>query len=270
MGEVMQAIVLGLVQGVTEFVPVSSSGHLILVRDLLSIQPDSALAFDAVLHLATALAAVVYFRKEIANIGLSLIRRVFRSFGNLDAEGSKQLTLAWALLLGTIPAVLLGIFFESFIETYLRSSYVVSLSLIGGSLLFILAEKLATQSKEVSRKSGLIVGFFQALALIPGISRAGASISGGLLFGFTREYAAKFAFLLGIPILLGVGIVKLVELSSVGFAGGLGLSLLVSSAVAFAVGFLSIHFMMQFLKNHTLYVFALYRILLAFLVLAIF
>lgn len=246
------AIVLGIVQGLTEFIPVSSSGHLILARDVLGMSLDGSLAFDAVLHLATALAVLVYFRRDILN---------------LLTKAKEHVTMWWALILGTIPALVLGLLFENAIEAYVRSSSVVAGALIAGSLLFVIAEWVGKQNRELSKEKGFMIGIFQSLALIPGISRAGASISGGLLFGLTREKATRFAFLLGFPILFGVGVSKLMTLLSLGQAVSVTIPLLASSVVAFVVGLGAIHWMLVFLKQHTLYGFAVYRVLLAVLVL---
>lgn len=251
--DVISGLILGIVQGLTEFVPISSSGHLILVRDALGLATEHGLAFDAVLHLATAFAVLVYFRRDV-----------------WQALTGKNTKLLFALIFGTIPAVVLGFAFQGYLETVTRSPMVVAWMLVLGSLLFVAAEWLGTQTQQLSPKKGWWIGLYQALALVPGVSRSGASISGGLLFGLSREEATRFAFLLSFPVLFGVGILKLFELGSVGFDGGLGLSLLFSSAVAFVVGLLAIHFMVQFLKNHRLYIFAVYRIVLAGIVFLMF
>lgn len=246
------AVVLGVVQGLTEFIPVSSSGHLILVREVLGIPLAGSLAFDVMLHFATALAIVAYFWRDIWNM-----------FQNWREE-----QVLWAaLIIGTIPAVVLGLLYGSSITDVTRTPSVVAWALIGGSVLFVFAELLGTQGKQITKKGGLLVGLYQTLAFIPGVSRSGATISGGMLYGLNREAATRFAFLLGIPILLGVGVVKLFELIGAGGIGGEGgLALLVGSVVAFGVGLLSIHWMLKFLRSHTLYSFALYRVLLAVLV----
>ena len=165
-----EAIILGLVQGLTEFIPVSSSGHLILVRELFGFSSINDLAFDATLQLATVLGVFVYFSKDL----LRLIQ-------------DKQ--LLGALILGTIPAILLGFPLESYMETIFRNSHIVAAMLILGAGLMYLAEKFATQNKELTPGRGLVIGLFQSLALIPGVSRSGATISGGLLSGLTREAA---------------------------------------------------------------------------------
>lgn len=247
------AILLGIVQGITEFIPVSSTGHLVLMRDALSLPLYNSLAFDAVLHLATSFAVIVYFRKDIWNL---LVR-------------AGQHKVLWgALILGTIPAALLGFFFEDTIAHQFRSPEVVMGMLVLGSILFVAAEFFARQNSVLTKRKGFLIGLFQSTALIPGVSRSGATISGGLLFGLQREAATRFSFLLGLPILLGVGGMKLFALIQNGsVTGGDGTALLVGSVVAFAVGLGAIHFMIRFLRNHGLHVFALYRVLLALMVL---
>ncbi|MCI0620002.1 undecaprenyl-diphosphatase UppP [Candidatus Wolfebacteria bacterium] len=249
--DIFSAIVLGVVQGVTEFIPVSSTGHLVLVREVFQLPDAGGLAFDAVLHLATALAVLVYFRHDI----WQLIRR------------PKTHAVLWhALILGTVPAVLIGFFLRDAVETVFRNPVVVVTALFGGSVLFILAERLGRHDQTLSPSKGFWVGLYQATALVPGVSRSGASIAGGLLFGLTREEATRFAFLLSFPIILGAGSLKLLELAHGGVGDGLGIELLVGSLTAFILGLAAIHFMIRFLKHHTLYGFAVYRVLLAILV----
>ena len=244
--EIFDAVILGVVQGITEFVPISSSGHLIVARDVFDISTKGSLAFDAVLHLATAFAVLAYFWRDIAAI--------------FSGERSH---LIGALLLGTAPAVAIGLLFEGAIEETLRSTTVVAWALIAGSVLFVLAEWLGKRKEELTMGKGLIAGVFQAFALIPGVSRAGATISGGMLAGLNREAAVRFAFLLSFPILFGVGIKQLLTIISWEQTTAMTMPLTVGSVVAFLVGLGAIHAMVTFLKNHKLYIFAVYRVLLA-------
>jgi len=248
---IFNAIFLGIVQGLTEFIPVSSSGHLILAREALGISLDGSLIFDVILHFATALAVFLYFRSDI----VKMIRK------------PRDNRVLWgALILGTIPALVIGFFFGDAITAATRTTSVVVWMLVVGSLLFILAEVLGSKSEKLSEGKGFLVGFYQAFAFIPGVSRSGASISGGMLLGLDREEATRFAFLLGFPILVGVGILKLLELLQSGLSDSITLPLVIGALVAFFVGLGAIHFMLKFLRTHTLYVFALYRVLLAILV----
>jgi undecaprenyl-diphosphatase len=220
-----------------------------------------------VLQLATALAVLVYFWKD------------------LRAVVSRSSAMLWALVAGTVPAVLAGLFFESYLDTALRSGHVVAWALIAGSVLFFAAERYAAWlvrkrasattpggltdapavvSPGVSVKRGFIVGCFQVLAFIPGMSRSGSTISGGLFAGLTRDQAIRFSFLLSFPILFGSGLKKMLDLST---GGLIDAPLIVGSVVAFLVGLASIHFLIVYLRTHTLNVFIVYRIVLAILVL---
>lgn len=260
--DLTQAVILGAVQGLTEFLPISSSGHLILARDVLGLNVPSGLAVDAVLQLATAFAVLVYFRKTFLGLLLSLLRWASRR-----AIPPEDRTLILALILGTIPGVILGLVLEGTMETAFRSAELVALSLLAGSLLFYVAERCARQREQLSAKKGLWIGFFQALALIPGVSRSGATISGGLLLGLTRENAARFGFLLSFPIIAGSGCRKLFELVGSGYASSFGSELFVGALVAFVVGVAVIHWLLQYLRTHTLGVFIWYRVALALVVL---
>lgn len=244
MTDIIGAIILGFVQGVTEFLPISSSGHLIVLRDFLGIQIANSLLFDVLLHLATALAIVVYFRKDV----ISLFRK------------PKEHKVLWlAILLGTIPAVIFGLW----LDTDIRNTAVVAGALIAGSILFFVAEGFAKQSESLTVKKGIIIGFFQALALIPGMSRSGSTISGGLLLGMNREEAAKFSFFLGLPVIIGAGLFEAMKNMDALTSGGLDAGLLLGLVTAFVTGIVSMHYLLRFLRNHKLTVFAWYRIALA-------
>jgi undecaprenyl-diphosphatase len=263
--DLLPAIILGAVQGLTEFLPVSSTGHLILARDILGLQHEFGLAVDAVLHLATALAILCYFWSDFkrllsAGLGLAIGRSV---------DVRDQHTIL-ALLLGTVPAVVLGLTFKEHIGTTLRDPLIVAAALLVGSLLFLFAEHVLAryrnrneQRSSVTPQMGLLIGFFQALALIPGISRSGATISGGLLLGFSREESARFAFLLSFPIILGAGSLSFVNLGEQGFLSTFGFELMLSGFSAFVTAIIAIHYLLKYLKNHSLLVFAVYRVVLA-------
>ena len=192
-----------------EFLPVSSSGHLILVREFFNISAERGLAVDAVLQLATALAVVVYFSRDLKRLVYTAFRRI--AGHNVPRE---DLLLIFSIVVGTVPAVTAGLFLEETMETIFRSAELVAYALIAGSVVMLLAEYVskkyrATATGSVTVWAGLVVGFFQALALIPGMSRSGMTISGGLFLGLSREAAARFGFLLAIPIILGSGMKKL-------------------------------------------------------------
>ncbi|HJN62643.1 MAG TPA: undecaprenyl-diphosphatase UppP [Candidatus Paceibacterota bacterium] len=255
---ILDSIILGAIQGLTEFIPVSSSGHLVIAREFLNINNSGGLAFDAVLHLATALAVLIYFRKEI----LDMIKTAIDWIMGREVKRESRILLL-ALILGTIPVVVVAFYFEKFFEEGIRDPLIVASALIAGSLVFWIAEKVAEKNRNLTIRKGLLAGVFQTLALIPGVSRSGITISGGLFMGFNRELATRFSFLLGFPIILGSGLKKLFDLGSDGLLIDLGASLVVGSVVAFVLGYFSIYWMLRYLKNHTLTLFVIYRIVLA-------
>lgn len=256
----IESIVLGVLQGATEFLPVSSTGHLILIRSLFGISNEYALAFDAVLHLATAAAVIVYFHRDLWNLLQAFLRKLSRLPVN-----ENDVTLLKALAIGTVPAVLLGLALESIMETLFRSPLLVAGVLVVGSLLFMYAEWVYTKrppQNEMNVSKGLYIGLFQALALIPGMSRSGATIAGGMLLGLSRAEAMRFAFLLAVPVVLGAGGKKLLELIAAG--GEVSLSAVATGAIfAFVTGMLAIHFMLSFVRRYSLWPFIWYRLLLA-------
>ena len=260
---ILEASILGILQGVTEFLPISSTGHLILMRTLFGSPIEYGLAFDAILHLATALAVVVYFRHDIYN----LIQVFFRSLNFMPVNKTDKILLQ-AILLGTVPAVVFGFFLEDIMATTFQSPMLVAVVLILGSVLFMYAEwhyMLRKKHGKLNGRRGLLIGFFQALALIPGTSRSGATIAGGMLLGLSRLEAARFAFLLSIPVILGAGGKKLLELMGEGEVVAWGM-IGIGSLCAFLTGWLVIHFMLKFIRKHTLWVFIWYRIFLAIFV----
>lgn len=264
--DILSGILLGFVQGITEFVPVSSTGHLVLAHAILNIENTSSLAFDAVLQLATGLAVVVYFFDEI----FILIQTVLRKLGKLPVN-EKDLLVVKALAIGTIPAVILGLLLESYMENAFRNPILVAVVLILGSFFFMYAEYVYENSfhtGEVDMASGFKIGLFQTLALIPGMSRSGATIAGAMLLGFNRSDAARFSFLLALPVIFGGGLKKLLELVS-SHTEVEWIPLGAGALVAFTVGICAIHFMITFVRKHTLWPFIWYRITLACFVLFI-
>ncbi len=254
----LHSIILGLVQGLTEFIPVSSSAHLIIVRQLLGENVEIGLAFDAVLQLATIFAVLVYFRKDLWRLFMSFLKLVGRK-----TVDTADRTMIGAIVIGTVPAVLAGLFLEKYMETVFRGLPIIAVTLIVGSVIFFTAEKYAKNTAVLTWKKGLLIGLFQCLALVPGMSRSGMTISGGLFMGLSRESAARFSFLLSFPIILGSGLKKLLDMYQAGLMGSVGVDLLLASVVAFVVGLVSIHFLITFLKNHSLRGFAWYRIAVA-------
>ncbi|MEK7606054.1 MAG: undecaprenyl-diphosphatase UppP [Patescibacteria group bacterium] len=254
--DVFHALILGITQGLTEFLPVSSTGHLILVRDIFNITAEGNVAFDAVLHLATLLAVLIYFRNDISTLLKTAIGIVFRK-EVLDADR----IFLYAIIIGTLPAVVLGLLLENTIDSVFRHSLIVAIGLCVGTLLMYVAEKRITGEHGLSVQKGFRIGWFQALALLPGISRSGATISGGMLMGLTREAATRFAFVLSFPVLLGGGLMSLLKITN---TGGTDMTALVVGCIAaFVSGLLAIHFLVSYLKRHSFSIFIWYRILLA-------
>ena len=260
--DIFSALILGIIQGLTEFLPVSSSGHLILAREILGLQTENGLAVDAVLQLATILAVGIYFYKDLIKLAKAAIFFILRKPIAKDLK-----TLLIAIIFGTIPALIAGLLLEKTMETVFRSALLVALTLILGGVLFWLAEKLAKQNKPLSINNGFLIGLFQTLALVPGVSRSGSTISGGLILGLTREQPARLSFLLSFPIILGSGLKKLVDLRNEQSADIINFPLLLSFITAFAVGLICIYFLLRYLKNHTLNIFIIYRLALAAIVL---
>jgi undecaprenyl-diphosphatase len=258
--EMTHAIILGLVQGVTEFLPVSSTGHLVLVHEWLSVEGANALAFDAVLHFATTAAVIVYFWSDL----WVLLQAGLRKLGRLPVN-KKDITMLYSLMIGTIPAVAIGLLFEGIVSEYLRTPLFVAGALFAASIFFLYAEwkyYLQPSRGEITLKMGIMVGLFQALALLPGMSRSGSTIAGGMLLGLSRYEATRFSFLLAIPITLGVGIKMSMDLLK---DGGLvdWVNVGVGSAVAFFTALLVIHFFLRFIRKYTLWPFVWYGIILA-------
>ncbi len=263
----LESVFLGILQGITEFLPISSTGHLILLRSFLDMETAGTLAFDAILHLATATAVLWYFRKDF----WVLSHTALRAMGRLPVN-QKDARFLSALLVGTVPAILLGVALEEMMDTLFRNPVLVAAVLIAGSVLFIYAEWMYQKSvpqNEIDTSKGLKIGLFQALALFPGMSRSGAAIAGGMLMGLSRKEAARFSFMLAVPLLLGAGVKKFIEL----IQGGetvLWTPLLLGAVFAFVTGLAAIHFMLKFVQRYTLWPFIWYRIILALFVLYVF
>jgi undecaprenyl-diphosphatase len=257
--DALNSLWFGLLQGLTEFLPVSSTGHLALLHAFFGPSADD-MAFDAVLQLATVLAVVIYFRRDIYDMANAVLRRLSRLPVN-----EKEITLAYALMAGTIPAVFLGLLLESYMESIFREPIFVAGVLVAGSFLFMFAEwryLLKPKNDKMTISRGWKIGLFQCLALLPGMSRSGASIAGGMLLGLTRAESARFSFLLAVPIILGSGLKKLLDLMMSGQSVVWG-DLLVAAVVAFLAGLFAIHFMLSFVRRHSLWPFIWYRLALA-------
>lgn len=264
MTDFFYSIFAGVLQGVTEFLPISSSGHLVLFHQYFRINFPDFLAFDVILHLGTLVALFIYFFSDVKKY----LAAFFQSIIKPDLKNNKEQLLAWYLLMATFPAAIIGFYFERIVEVYLRNSIIVAMMLITFGILLYLADSFFQKSKkmtELSPQGALLIGFAQALALIPGVSRSGITIIAGLSQKLQREQAAKFSFLLSIPIVFGAGLKKILDLQKIDtnqlFILGIGF---IASAV---VGYFVIKYFLKFLQTHSLKVFAYYRIALGLVIL---
>lgn len=251
-----QAAVLGILQGLTEFLPISSSAHLRIFPALFGWD-DPGAAFTAVTQIGTEAAVIIYFWRDLLRIGLSWLRSLWTPAlrGSLDAR------MGWYILLGTLPIAALGLLFEAQIDTVARDLRLIGTTLIGLGVVLLVADRIGRHHKrleQLTTKDALLYGFAQALALIPGVSRSGATISAGLLLGYERATAARYAFLLAIPAVVASGLYKLPDALT---EGGAGLApTLLATALAFVTGYASIAWLLRFVSTHSYLPFVIYRI----------
>lgn len=280
----LHALVLGLLQGATEFIPVSSSGHLVLVPWLLGWESPS-LAFNAVAHWGTALAVVVYFWGDwVALVGAalrSLREHIFTLMGGIrggrgapvaNPAQSSGPALAWLLMWGTVPGALLGYLLDEFFEQMFARPVAAAGFLLVTAALLAASERWGRRQREIRElgwMDALVVGAAQALAIFPGISRSGATIAAGLTRGMMREPAARFSFLLATPIIIGAGLLKVMELGRMGGIAAQAPELIAGFVGAGVMGFGCIHFLLRYLQQRRLYLFAAYCTLLSLLSLSV-
>lgn len=258
---IFEAIILGIVQGLTEFLPVSSSAHLRVTSELMGIG-DAGAAFTAITQIGTEAAVIVFFWRDIVRI----IGRWFRSLsGKTVPRNDPDARMGWWIILGTIPIVVLGLLFQNAIETTLRSLWFVAISLIVFGVLLGIADRVGQKVRPLESltwKHGLFYGLAQALALIPGVSRSGGTITAGLLMGYKREAAARYSFLLAIPAVLGSGFYQVIKVVK-SPEGQAPMSLtVVASVVAFVVALVVIGIFMKYISNGSFMPFVIYRVLL--------
>ena len=262
----LEAIILGIVQGLTEFLPISSTGHLTLAGKFMNLisseHPEQWTAFIAVIQLGTMLAVLVYFWKDLISIikdfiNDNIIKRI--SYSNQQVNSK----LGWLIIIGTIPVVIIGLTFKDVIEGALtKNLYIIAASLIVLALILALAEKTAKFKKNLENVTildSIIIGVAQALSLIPGSSRSGTTITAGLFVGLNREAAARFSFLLSIPAVLASGVLQLYE--AVEFLDkAMAVNIIVATIVSGISGYLAIDFLLKFLKKNSTFLFIYYRI----------
>jgi undecaprenyl-diphosphatase len=256
-----EAIVLGIVQGLTEFLPISSSAHLLILSQFFGWD-DPGAAFTAVTQIGTEMAVIIYFRREIG----AILRAWARSITDADARHDPDARIGWLVLIGTIPIAVLGFLFKDQIETIARNLWLVSITLILFGVLLGVADALGARVKterDLTVRDGILYGLAQSLALIPGVSRSGASITAGLAMGYTRAAAARYAFLLAIPAVLASGLFEARKIGDETVAWG---PTLLATVIAFSVGLAVIAWLMKWLTTRSYLPFVLYRICLGLLV----
>lgn len=251
-----QALILGIIQGATEFIPVSSSAHLVLVPWLLN-WPAPSFAFDVLVQWGTLLAVVVYFWRDLIAIARAAIRDLLKGKPFESAEAK----LGWLIVLATVPAGLAGIMFKSFFESTYDNPRFIAVMLIGTAAILVVAERFGQRTRtmeSIAWLDALIIGLWQAVSILPGISRSGATIGGGMLRGLKREAAARFSFLMSIPVMLGAGLIALKDLKDAGDLAAQAPAIAVGFIAAAVVGFAVIHWLLQFLGKRSLYIFTGY------------
>jgi undecaprenyl-diphosphatase len=261
-----EAVLLGLIQGLTEFLPISSTAHLTIAGKFLGLinpaHPEEWTAFIAVIQLGTVAAVIVYFFRDLVQIVKGFLADGPKYF---QTKILGQAKMGWFIILGTLPVALFGLSLKKIIEGNLTKSFaVIGTSMIGLALILWLAEVIGSRKKNMERVTwldSLIIGFAQSLALIPGSSRSGTTITAGLFLGITREDAARFSFLLSIPAVIASGFLELWEMRN--FMGQVGVvHVVIATIVSFIVGYASIAFLLKYLRTHTTYAFVWYRIVL--------
>ncbi|MCG6568651.1 undecaprenyl-diphosphate phosphatase [Tessaracoccus sp. ZS01] len=260
----LQAIVLGIVQGLTEFLPISSSAHVSIVGQLLFDGRDPGAAFTAVTQLGTETAVLVYFRKDIARI----IARWFGSLRGTVEHSDPDARMGWLVIIGSVPIVVLGLLFQDAIDTTLRNLWITVAMLAGVGIVLAIADKFGENNtkdlRQLSWRDGILFGLFQAAALIPGVSRSGATISGGLFLGYDRPAATRYAFLLAVPAVFGSGLYKLKDIG--GDSTAAWGPTIVATVLAFIIGYAVIAWLLRYISTHNFRLFVVYRLAVAAIV----
>lgn len=260
--ELFWAVLLGIVQGLTEFLPVSSSGHLLLAQYFLGVDQDRfGLSFDAAIHTGTVLAVISFFWRDLLRMAFAFLR----SLRGPDFTDADQ-RMAYLIIVATIPAGIIGLLFEDFFATVVRSPWVVVTNLVLVGVLFIVGENVGTKTRQASKLSFVEaagIGLAQAAALVPGISRSGGTITLGLFLGLQRDEAARFSFLLSVPITTAAALLSLGDMAGRGMDAHQTLLFAAGAISSGVVGYLAIRFLLNYLAGHSLRVFAYYRFALA-------
>jgi undecaprenyl-diphosphatase len=256
---VFEAIVLGITQGLTEFLPISSTAHLRIVPAFAGWE-DPGAAFTAVVQLGTMVAVLLYFRADLMRIGTAWLR----SLRDKSLRSTLDARLGWYIVLGTVPIAIFGFAFRHQIESGARDLYLISIALIVLGLVLLWAEEVGTKQRsieQINERDGIWIGIAQALALIPGVSRSGATISAGLFRGFDRTSAARYSFLLSVPAVVLSGLFELLKIVEGSEEQHVGAgALIVATVTAFVVGYASIAWLLRYLTRHSTLIFVVYRV----------
>ncbi|MGI9003835.1 MAG: undecaprenyl-diphosphate phosphatase [Pseudonocardia sp.] len=252
----LEVLVLGVVQGLTEFLPISSSAHLRIVSEVF-FGRDAGAAFTAVTQLGTEAAVIIFFARDIGRLAATW----FRGLRDVAVRATPDYRIAWLVIIGTLPIGVLGVAFEDQIQTVARNLWLIATTLVVFGLLLGLAERIGRQRVELQQMrpvDGILLGFAQAMALIPGVSRSGGTITAGLFLGFTRVAAVRYSFLLAIPAVVSSGLFELPKV----FAGNgpSVLQMVVATVLAFAIGYAAIAWLLRYVERHSVYVFVWYRV----------
>jgi undecaprenyl-diphosphatase len=264
--DLLQAVFLGVLQGLTEFLPISSSAHLRIVPDLLG-WGDPGAAFTAVIQIGTELAVLIYFRHDLWRIGSTWVRSLYRPEyrGHLDAR------MGWFIIIGSLPIVILGILLKDTIEQDFRSLWIIGTTLIVLGLILGIADRVSAdrlQIKDMRLRDAVLMGVAQSCALVPGVSRSGATISMGRFLGYEREAATRYAFLLAIPAVVGAGVFELKDIPNGDNTYGWGPTI-VATVVSFIIGYAAIAWLLRYVTTHSYLPFVIYRVVLGTLTLAL-
>ncbi|PKH41473.1 undecaprenyl-diphosphate phosphatase [Nocardioides alpinus] len=257
--DLLKAVVLGIIQGLTEFLPISSSAHLRIFPELFG-WGDPGAAFTAVIQIGTELAVLIYFRKDIWRIGTAWVRSLFQP----EYRGTIDSRMGWYIIVGSLPIVVLGVLLKDLIERDFRNLWIIGTTLIVMGVVLGIADRLGRTDRTLGKltmKDAVLMGLAQALALIPGVSRSGATISMGRFLGFDREAATRFAFLLAIPAVVGAGLFELKEIPNGHNDFGWGPTL-VATVVSFLVGYAAIAWLLRYVSTRSYTPFVIYRIVL--------
>ena len=264
--DLFKAVFLGVLQGLTEFLPISSSAHLRIFPELLGWE-DPGAAFTAVVQIGTETAVLLYFWRDIWQIGSTWVRSLF----DRSLRGHRDARMGWFIIVGSVPIVLLGIAFKEVIERDLRNLWVIGTALVVLGLVLAVSERVGRKSQSIERlnlRDAVLLGLAQAAALVPGVSRSGATITMGLFLGYERQAATRYAFLLAIPAVVGAGLFELPEIPHGAEAYGV-VPTVVATLAAFAVGYAAIAWLLRYVSTHSYTPFVIYRVALGGLTLAL-